>query len=185
MPAIAKPDREGAQTMKRNPHQQAKQALARGLTGLLADTYLLYNTTQVCHWNVDGPQFAALHDLFEAQYREMADAIDMIAERIRALGFYASGQLHAVLENSGLGQRGRAGGADEMLRHLIDGHEQTVERLRDLVGLAEAAMDDASDDLVVTRLRVHEKTLWMLRSQAGEPSRHLGEKLAAAASPAN
>jgi starvation-inducible DNA-binding protein len=171
--------------MKRNPHQQAKEELARGLTGLLADTYLLYNTTQVCHWNVDGPQFAALHEMFEVQYREMADAIDVIAERIRALGFYATGQLHAVLENSQLGQRSRPAGTDEMLRHLIEGHEQTVERLRDLAGLAEAAMDDGSEDLVVTRLRVHEKTLWMLRSQAGEPSRRLGEKSAVAASPAN
>jgi starvation-inducible DNA-binding protein len=160
--------------MKLPPHDAAREKLARGLSGLLADTYMLYNTTQVCHWNVEGPGFAALHDLFEVQYREMAEAIDDIAERVRALGYYAPGRLHDVLENSRLGQRARPAEAVAMLDHLIEGHELVAHRLRELAGLADSAMDEASQDLAVGRLRAHEKMLWMLASQAGRPSLHLG-----------
>jgi starvation-inducible DNA-binding protein len=147
--------------------------LAKGLAGLLSDTYVLYNTTQSYHWNLEGPSFAALHDLFEQQYTEMAEAIDVLAERIRALGFYTPGTLEQFQAATRLEQRQDVRKTEVMLQHLIRGHQQIAHRIRELQPLAEKALDEATTDLLIERLHVHEKTTWMLRSQAGLSSRSL------------
>ncbi len=165
-------------------HTEQQQRLAAGLAGLLADTYVVYNSTQCGHWNIEGPQFQPLHELFENQYGELAEAIDVIAERIRALGFYAPGTLPELLEMSRVQQRPGQRDADSILLHLIESHQQVAHRLRELQGLAEAEMDEATLDVLVERLRSHEKTVWMLKSQAGVASEVLSGRppLRAAAS---
>lgn len=158
--------------MKRTTDKREKQ-LAAGLTGLLADSYVLHNSTQVCHWNVEGPQFHSLHAMFEQQYGELAEAIDVIAERVRSLGFYTPGTLTDLTKHSRIQQPGNLRDSKEMLRHLIEAHRQVVHRATELRGEAEDALDEATVDLLVERLRVHEKTLWILRSQAGRNSAEL------------
>lgn len=140
---------------------------------MLADTYTLYNSTQCAHWNVEGPRFKELHDLFEDQYQELAVAIDVIAERLRALGFYVPGTLQEMSELSRLNQRSLVEGPTAWEGHLIEGHRQVAHRLRELQALAEKTMDEATMDLLVERLRVHEKTIWMLRSLIGGVSETL------------
>lgn len=151
-------------------HERQREGLARGLSGLLADTYTLYHSTQACHWNVDGPQFSSLHQMFEKQYTELAAAIDTIAERIRCLDYYTPGTLGDMARTSRIRQQAELRGSKAMLGHLIEAHMQVVHRANEVRGLAEDALDEATADLVVERLRVHEKTLWMLRSQAGRES---------------
>ncbi len=141
--------------------------IARGLVGLLGDTYVLYNTTQAFHWNVVGPRFAVLHEMFERQYTELAAAIDTIAERIRALGYYAPSTLDELIAASRLQQAGDVHTEEQMLGRLLEGHRQIAHRLRELLNIADEAMDEATSDLLVERLRVHDKTAWMIDSQAG------------------
>jgi starvation-inducible DNA-binding protein len=150
-----------------------QQHLANGLTGLLADTYVLHNSTQACHWNVEGPQFHSLHQLFEEQYTELADAIDVIAERVRAIGFYAPGTLGQLNKLSHIRQPDQLRDPSEMLLHLIEAHRQVIHRANGLRESAEEALDEATADLLIERLRVHEKALWMLCSQAGRGSAEL------------
>lgn len=150
-----------------------RERLARELEGVLADSYALYNALQVCHWNVVGPRFASLHDLFEKQYRELAEAIDDIAERIRALGYYTRGTLGELLAMTRVTDERDLRGSSEMLKHLITAHQQVIHRVRKAQGVAEEAVDEASFDLLVERQRAHEKAAWMLRAQAGEESETL------------
>jgi len=157
---------------KTNVDNNSKQ-LAEGLTGLLADTYTLYNTTQFYHWNVEGPQFHTLHLLFEEQYGDLADAVDLIAERIRVLGWYTPGTLADFLKLSRIQQKPNVRKTDDMLSHLIEGHRQVSHRIRELLGETEKVLDQASEDMLIERLRVHEKTTWMLSSQAGRDSRSM------------
>jgi starvation-inducible DNA-binding protein len=152
-----------------------QEKLAHGLTGVLADTYLLYHSTQVCHWNVEGPHFHAFHDMFEQQYEELAEAVDQIAERVRALGFYTPVALSQLAEFSRIQQPVALRETAEMLRHLVESHRQVIHRLNEVRGVAEEAVDEATADLVIERLRVHEKTLWMLRSQSGIGSADLAQ----------
>lgn len=154
--------------------KRQNERLAGGMTALLADTYAVYHSTQVSHWNVEGPMFRALHELFEQQYREQADAIDTIAERVRCLGFYAPATLGQLLELTRVRQpERRPGDAQAMLDHLIEAHTQIVHRINEVRTMAEKVLDDATADLLVERLRVHEEALWMLRSQAGRDSAEL------------
>jgi starvation-inducible DNA-binding protein len=127
-----------------------RQAIARGLSGLLADTYTLYLKTHNYHWNVTGPMFTTLHLMFEQQYNELALAVDLIAERIRALGVYAPGSYSAFAELSSISEAKAVPSAEDMIR--------------DLVPVIEAAHDEPTADLLTQRLQVHEKTAWMLRS---------------------
>lgn len=150
--------------------KQETSQLARGLTGLLADSYVLYNTTQNFHWNVTGPQFKSLHDLFEAQYRELAAAIDTIAERIRCLDVFTPGRLEELLAMTRVEQEANVTDPDRMLERLVEGHRIVIHRLKELQQLAEKQVDEATLDLLIERQRVHEKTVWFLRSQAGEDS---------------
>ena len=141
-----------------------RRAITDGLSLLLADTYTLYLKTHNYHWNVTGPMFQTLHLMFEAQYNELALAVDLIAERIRSLGVPAPatyrefGQLSSVTEDDDRPE------ATEMIRRLVGGQEAVARTARSVFPIVEHAHDEATADLLTQRLQVHEKTAWMLRS---------------------
>lgn len=141
-----------------------RKAVADGLANLLADTYTLYLKTQNFHWNVTGPQFRALHAMFEEQYTELAAAVDEIAERIRALGHPAPGSFARFLELASIHEDTGVPAAEEMTRQLAIGHEAVDRTARDVFALAEQAEDQVTMDLLAERMQIHEKTAWMLRS---------------------
>jgi starvation-inducible DNA-binding protein len=143
------------------------EGLTHELGRLLADTYALYVKTQGYHWNVVGPEFHSLHMLFEAQYTELALAIDVIAERMRALGAVAPGSLQAFARLSAVEEEDDIPDAPEMLLRLIAAHETVVRTAEAVVRRAERAPDPATVDLATQRLVAHEKALWMLRATAG------------------
>ena len=144
--------------------EKHRTKVAEGLSRLLADSYTLYLKTHKFHWNVTGPMFQTLHLMFETQYTELATAVDSIAERIRALGFFAPGsyaefaKLSSIKESEGLPK------AEEMIRQLVEGQEAVVRTARSVFPAAEKAGDDATADLLTQRIQLHEKTAWMLRS---------------------
>jgi starvation-inducible DNA-binding protein len=141
-----------------------RAAIAQGLSRLLADTYVLYLKTHNFHWNVEGPMFQTLHVMFMEQYTEQWNAIDPIAERIRALGHYAPGtykqyvKLATVKETEGVPR------AEQMVRQLIEGQEAVARTARSVLPVADDANDQPTLDLLTQRLDIHEKNAWMLRS---------------------
>lgn len=141
-----------------------REAIIEGLSRLLADSYTLYLKTHNFHWNVTGPQFLTLHTLFEQHYNELALAVDLIAERIRALGAYAPGSYKAFAELTSVEDASGVPAATDMVRQLVKDHETVVRTARSVFPAAEDAGDEATADLVTQRLQVHEKTAWMLRS---------------------
>jgi starvation-inducible DNA-binding protein len=141
-----------------------RKAVADGLSALLADTYTLYLKTQNFHWNVTGPQFRALHAMFEEQYTQLAAAVDEIAERIRALGHPAPGSFTRFRELTSIEEDPGVPIAEEMTRQLAVGHEAVDRTARNVFALAEDAEDQVTMDLLVERMQIHEKTAWMLRS---------------------
>jgi len=142
-----------------------RAAIAQGLARLLADTYTLYLTTHNFHWNVTGPMFNSLHAMFMAQYTELWNAVDPIAERIRSLGHVAPGsyadfgKLASVPDAPGTPPK-----ALEMVRILVEGHEAVARTARSLFEVVDKASDEPTADLLTQRLTVHEQTAWMLRS---------------------
>ncbi len=144
--------------------QSDRLAIAEGLSRLLADTYTLYLKTHYCHWNVTGPMFQTLHLMFETQYNELALAVDLIAERIRALGVFAPGTYQEFGRLTSISEATEVPNAQEMIRQLLDGQEITVRTARALFPLVNKANDEASADLLTQRIQTHEKTAWMLRS---------------------
>ncbi len=140
------------------------QAIAQGLSRLLADSYTLYLKTHNFHWNVTGPLFGTLHLLFEQQYEELALAVDLVAERIRALGHPAPGSFTQFSRLSSVTEETRVPPANEMVRQLVEGQQAVVRTARRLFPLAEQAGDQVTMDLLTQRLQVHEKNAWMLRS---------------------
>jgi starvation-inducible DNA-binding protein len=138
--------------------------IADGLAHLLADTYTLYLKTHKYHWNVTGPMFQTLHLMFETQYNELALAVDLIAERIRALDVLAPGSYAEFAKLSSIKEDTDSPVAMEMIRRLVDGQEAVVRTARSLFPVVEAAHDEPTADLLTQRLQVHEKTAWMLRS---------------------
>ena len=139
-------------------------AIAEGLSRLLADSYTLYLKTHNYHWNVVGPMFNTLHLMFEAQYTELALAVDQIAERIRALGEPAPGSYREYAELSSVVEESDRPDATEMIRRLVEGQEAVVRTARSVFPVTDAANDEATADLLTQRMQVHEKTAWMLRS---------------------
>jgi starvation-inducible DNA-binding protein len=137
---------------------------ADGLARLLGDTYTLYLKTHSFHWNVTGPMFQTLHLMFEAQYNELALAVDLIAERIRALGHPAPGSYTQYLKLSSVKEETGVPSAEEMIRQLVAGQEAVVRTARSVFAQAERAADQVTMDLLTQRMQVHEKTAWMLRS---------------------
>ncbi|AFZ44821.1 Ferritin Dps family protein [Halothece sp. PCC 7418] len=141
-----------------------RQAIAQGLSRLLADTYSLYLKTHYFHWNVTGPMFHSLHQMFEQQYVELAQAVDDVAERIRTLGAVAPGSYSQFAELSSVPETRDVPEAQEMVRLLVEGNEAVVRTARAAFPAAERAGDEATADLITERMRTHEKTAWMLRS---------------------
>ncbi len=144
--------------------EQERAEIAHGLSRLLADTYTLYLKTHNFHWNVTGPMFNTLHLMFEAQYTELALAVDLIAERIRALGFPAPGTYAAYARLSSIKEEEGVPNAREMIRLLVEGQEAVVRTARSIIPLADRVSDEPTLDLLTQRMQVHEKTAWMLRS---------------------
>ncbi|MFC6671277.1 Dps family protein [Marinobacterium aestuariivivens] len=144
-----------------------RKAIADGLSRLLADSYTLYLQTHNFHWNVTGPQFRELHLMFEEQYNELALAVDEVAERIRTLGAVAPGTYKAYAALSSIKEIEDVPAAGEMVTILTEGHEQVVRTCREVLKVAQGADDESTASLVSDRMRIHEKTAWMLRSLAG------------------
>ena len=143
---------------------EQREQIAAGLSRLLADSYTLYLKTHNYHWNVTGPQFNALHTMFEEQYTELAAAVDEIAERIRALGIQAPGSYSAFLKLTSIEEGAGDESADEMVRQLVIGQETVARTAREAFPAAEEASDEPSADLLTQRMQIHEKNAWMLRS---------------------
>ena len=141
-----------------------RNAIAAGLSRLLADSYTLYLKTHNFHWNVTGPQFNTLHQMFEVQYTELAAAVDEIAERIRALGVRAPGSYSAYAQLTNIEEGAGDESAEEMIRQLAIGQETIVRTARDAFPAADHANDEPTADLLTQRMQIHEKNAWMLRS---------------------
>ena len=141
-----------------------KKQVVEALEGLLADSYTLYLKTHSYHWNVTGPMFTTLHTLFETEYTELALAVDEIAERIRAVGSFAPGSYSQFIERAKVKEDTGVPSAHDMIRNLASDQEAVADAARKVVRAAEAAGDDASVDLGVRRIELHEKNAWMLRS---------------------
>ena len=141
-----------------------REAIAEGLAKLLADSYTLYLKTHNFHWNVTGPMFSTLHLMFEQQYSELALAVDLIAERIRALGHPAPGSYAQFARLSSVKEETQVPVASEMVRQLVEGQEAVARTARHAFRVAERAGDQVTMDLLTQRLQAHEKNAWMLRS---------------------
>lgn len=141
-----------------------RKAIAEGLSRVLADTYTLYLKTHNFHWNVTGPMFQTLHLMFEQQYNELALAVDLVAERIRALGHPAPGSYAQFSKLSSVAEETHVPRAEDMIRQLVEGQEALVRTARSVFSTAERASDQVTIDLLTQRMQVHEKTAWMLRS---------------------
>jgi starvation-inducible DNA-binding protein len=141
-----------------------RKEIAEGLSRLLADSYTLYLKTHNFHWNVTGPMFPTLHTMFETQYRELAEAVDEIAERIRALGFPAPGSYGEFSRLTSIKEASATTSTSEMIHQLVDGQEAVVRTMRAIIPVVERAKDEATIDLLTERMQHHEKTAWMLRS---------------------
>ncbi len=142
---------------------KSRLQIAEGLSRLLADSYTLYLKTHNYHWNVTGPMFDSLHLLFERQYTELATAVDVIAERIRALGVKAPGsyaefgKLTQIKEDASLPR------AKDMIKHLLADQETIARSARSLFPAVDEAQDEPTADLLTQRMQIHEKNAWMLR----------------------
>ncbi|OGW77790.1 MAG: DNA starvation/stationary phase protection protein [Omnitrophica bacterium GWA2_52_8] len=144
--------------------ETARKQIAKELSKFLADTYTLYLKTHNFHWNVKGPMFQTLHLMFETHYNELWMAVDLIAERIRALGFTAPGSYGEFSKLTSIQEESGDREAKDMIRSLVDGHETVIRTARMIFPAAEEAGDQVTLDLLTQRMQVHEKTAWMLRS---------------------
>jgi starvation-inducible DNA-binding protein len=144
--------------------EKDRKAVAEGLANVLADSYTLYLKTHNFHWNVTGPMFNSLHLMFEQQYTELALAVDLVAERIRALGHPAPGSYAQFSKLTSVREATEVPHANEMIRQLVEGHEAVARTARKVFPLADRAGDQVTMDLLTQRMQVHEKNAWMLRS---------------------
>lgn len=144
--------------------ETGRQQIVSGLEKLMSDSFMLYLKTLFFHWNVTGPMFQPLHDIFETQYQELLVAVDDLAERVRALGYPAPGtftqftRLTSIIEDSSIPD------TDTMIKILVQDHETVIRTIREVYGTVEKADDVATLDMLIKRMEVHEKTAWMLRS---------------------
>ncbi len=143
--------------------EQKRQAITNGLSRMLADTYALYLKTQNFHWNLTGPEFYSLHLLFEKQYEDLAEAVDEIAERIRALGFFVDASFTAFNQQTGIKGENRVLTISDMIRSLLEGHEILIQHARKLGAIADEDGDFATVDMIGRRIGTHEKMAWMLQ----------------------
>ncbi len=144
--------------------EENRAAIAQDLSHLLADTYTLYLMTHNFHWNVTGPMFNTLHTMFMGQYTELWNSLDVIAERIRALGHFAPGTYREYAKLSSIAEPESVPPALDMVAMLVKGNEAVAKTARKAFASADEANDQPSADLLTQRLDVHEKAAWMLRS---------------------
>ena len=145
-------------------NEKNRQTIANGFSQLLADTYTLYLKSHNFHWNVTGPMFTVLHELFETHYTELAGAVDEIAERIRALGFPAPASYSQFAKLTHIKEEVNVPHANEMIQQLASDHETVIRNVRQFLATIDSFEDEVSSDLLTQRLQFHEKTAWMLRS---------------------
>jgi starvation-inducible DNA-binding protein len=153
-----------APTINLGIDEATRKDIAAGLSRLLADTYTLYLQTHNFHWNVTGPMFSTLHLMFETQYTELALAVDLIAERIRSLGFPAPATYSEYAKLSSIKETAGVPKAEEMIKLLVEGQEAVVRTARSIFPVVDAAHDEPTADLLTQRMQLHEKNAWMLRS---------------------
>lgn len=144
--------------------EKDRKEIAEGLGRLLADSYTLYLKTHNFHWNVTGPMFQTLHLMFEQQYNELALAVDLIAERIRALGHPAPGTYAEFSRLTSIKEPTGVPAARDMITQLVEGQEAVVRTARSIIAVADKAQDEATLDVITQRIQLHEKSAWMLRS---------------------
>ncbi len=144
--------------------KNTRKEIAQGLSKLLADTYTLYLKTHNYHWNVTGPMFQTLHLMFETQYTELALAVDLIAERIRALGFPAPASYADFARLTSIKDFNGTPHARDMIADLVNGQEAVTRTAREVFPIVDDAHDEPTADLLTTRMQLHEKNAWMLRS---------------------
>ncbi|SMQ30831.1 starvation-inducible DNA-binding protein [Pseudomonas helmanticensis] len=145
--------------------EEDRKSIVEGLSRLLSDTYVLYLKTHNFHWNVTGPMFRTLHLMFEEQYNELALAVDLIAERIRALGFPAPGAYATYARLSSIKEEEEGvPSAEDMIKQLVAGQEAVTRTARGIFPLLDKVSDEPTADLLTQRMQVHEKTAWMLRA---------------------
>jgi len=138
--------------------------IATELSKVLADSYTLYLMTHNFHWNVTGPMFNTLHTMFMDQYTELWQALDTLAERIRALGFFAPGTYAEFAKLSSIKEPDHVPNAEDMIRLLLQANEAVVCTARAACELAEESSDQPTADILTQRLDIHEKNAWMLRA---------------------
>ena len=134
------------------------------LRQVVADTYALIGQTHICHWNVRGPGFFSLHNAFEQQYTELFAAVDEIAEQIRAKGALAPGGLTNLAQMAGISEIAEDASAEQMVQHLVEANQKLLADLKTARDIASEANDSESEDMMIARIQVHEKTIWMLKS---------------------
>ncbi|MGM0506965.1 MAG: Dps family protein [Bacteroidota bacterium] len=144
--------------------KKQREKISEGLSRLLADSYMLYLKSHNYHWNVTGTLFHPLHEMFEEQYTELAEAVDEIAERIRALGSHAPGSFREFSELTSIKEETDEPDAMEMIKRATEAHEAVIRTARAALEACEEAGDEASLDLITQRLHTHSKAAWMLRS---------------------
>lgn len=144
--------------------EKDRKEIVDGLSKLLADTYTLYLKTHNFHWNVIGPMFNSLHLMFEQQYNELALAVDLIAERVRALGFSSPGTYREFEKLTKITEEDYLPTAEEMIKLLLEGNETVIRTARSILLIAERMNDESTCNLLTQRMQIHEKTTWMLRS---------------------
>jgi len=142
----------------------SRKEISDGLSHFLADSYSLYLKTHNYHWNVTGPMFQTLHLMFEQHYTELAIAVDNIAERIRALGYFAPGTYSQYAKLTKIKEEDNIPSAHDMIKNLVHAHETVAKTARSVFPAAEKGSDEATLDLLTQRIQLHEKTAWMLRS---------------------
>lgn len=142
----------------------SRKSISDGLSKVLADSYTLYLKTHNFHWNVTGPMFQTLHTMFETQYMDLREAVDELAERIRALGYFAPGSYKQYAELTRISEETGNPNAKEMIRQLTQANETVAKTCREVFPAAEKGNDEATMDMLTQRIQYHEKTAWMLRS---------------------
>lgn len=146
---------------------EPKKACAEALSKVLADTFVLYLKTHNFHWNVEGAKFRELHLMFEEQYRDMWEALDVIAERIRALGEYAPGTTAKFAKLASIKDNEKIPAAQDMLRELIAGNETISAEIGKAIKTVQEAGDEPSADLLIGRQTTHDKQVWMMKAMLG------------------
>lgn len=157
-----------SKSKKKSAQRASNSALIKGLRTVLADTYALMSQTHLCHWNVRGPAFFALHQAFEVQYTELFQASDEIAERIRALEALAPGGLESLAKLAGIAELPEDASAEDMASGLLKAQDKLIKDASEVRDCAGQCGDSETEDLMIARIQVHQKTAWMLRSFLGQ-----------------